>query len=147
MTRSHVPILHLKKEPKPRSRLTRGGRIKPVSAKMAKISKIYRALKLQFLQEHPLCQHWLHENGFDESRAVKLHNEFSGSYVTAGTNMADLKTIRTWDIPKSTQVHHRRGRGKYHLDVSTWMAVSAEGHAAIHADPEKSYRLGYMLPR
>jgi hypothetical protein len=126
MTRSHVPILHLKKEPKPRSRLTRGGRIKPVSAKMAKISKLYRALKLQFLQQRPYCEYWLAERGLSTAN-VHLH-------VIPG-------------IPPSTQVHHRRGRGKYHLDVSTWMAVSAEGHAAIHADPEKSYRLGYMLPR
>jgi hypothetical protein len=45
------------------------------------------------------------------------------------------------------EIHHKKGRGKYLLDTSTWMAVSSEGHRAIHADPKKSYAMGWMLPR
>lgn len=32
----------------------------------------------------------------------------------------------------ATDVHHRLGRNKFYLDVSTWLAVSREGHEFIH---------------
>ena len=35
----------------------------------------------------------------------------------------------------ATQVHHRKGRGKFYLDVSTWLATSANGHQFIHDNP------------
>jgi hypothetical protein len=145
MTRTHIPILHKKKEDKPRSRLTRGGRIKPVSAKMAKISKIYRALKLQFLEEHPYCQHYIQEHKLMEKEVIDL----DGSGVMRVPADSDFISwyMQRHVVPRSVQVHHKKGRGKYHLDVSSWMAVSAEGHAQIHADPETAYRKGYMLPR
>lgn len=47
----------------------------------------------------------------------------------------------------ATQVHHRRGRGKFMLDVTTWLAVSDFGHKQIHDKPAYSYEKGYMLPR
>ena len=47
----------------------------------------------------------------------------------------------------ATEVHHKRGRGKYLLDTTTWMAVSSENHKLIHANPKYSYEKGYMLPR
>lgn len=144
MTRTHVPILHQKKEAKPRSRLTRGSRIKPVGAKMAKISKLYRALKLQFLQEHPYCQHWIAECGLNEADVII----WGGRYKV--NMLHPLTPTLTYDgmgqVPRSAEVHHKRGRGKYHLDVSTWMAVRP-GHATyIHEDPLR-YEKGYCLPR
>lgn len=47
----------------------------------------------------------------------------------------------------STECHHRKGRGKFMLDVSTWMAVCSQAHQEIHFDPENSYKMGWMLPR
>jgi len=36
---------------------------------------------------------------------------------------------------RATEVHHKRGRGKFLNDVSTWLAVSREGHERIEANP------------
>ncbi len=129
--RSHIPILNIPKPKKPKSRLTRGGGIRPVSAKRAKLNKIYSALRKKFLAEHPLCQWWL-----SEVKNIEIIRGYA--FWPDGVRIK---------IPESCDVHHKKGRGKYLLDVSTWMAVSRAGHDAIHADPKKSYEKGYMLPR
>lgn len=132
MERTHIPI------PKPtkQSKLTRGGRIKPVSAKRAKLNKIYSALRKKFLEDNPLCEHWICELYHSTPEEIRPISSIFQD------NPAGVK-----HIPKSTDVHHRKGRGKYLLDVSTWMAVSREGHQWIHANPKESYEKGYMLPR
>lgn len=43
----------------------------------------------------------------------------------------------------STDVHHKRGRGIYYLDCSTWMAVCRNHHTWIETHPKESYELGY----
>lgn len=55
-----------------------------------------------------------------------------------------MKALGKGNVP-ATDVHHKKGRGKYMLDVSTWMAVSREGHVYIHDNPEESYKRGWML--
>lgn len=47
----------------------------------------------------------------------------------------------------ATEIHHRKGRGKYLLDETTWLAVSAEAHRKIHDNPKWSYEKGYLLRR
>jgi hypothetical protein len=47
------------------------------------------------------------------------------------------------DLP-SDQVHHRKSRGKYLNDVSTWSAVSAEGHRWIHDNPKAAKERGLL---
>lgn len=51
------------------------------------------------------------------------------------------------EIRPSTEIHHKKGRGKYLLDTSTWMAVCRTAHDEIHFNPEESYKRGWMLPR
>lgn len=41
-------------------------------------------------------------------------------------------------------VHHVYGRGKYYLDVSTWMAVSRQAHDRIHHDKAWAREQGYL---
>lgn len=48
---------------------------------------------------------------------------------------------------RATDIHHKKGRGKYLLDESTWLAVSREGHRWIHDHPKQAAELGYILPR
>jgi hypothetical protein len=131
MNRSHIPVLHHKKTKKPVSRLTRGSRIKPVSATRAKINKIYSALRKTFLELHPYCQWTFLERNVAEDTVIAIAKK-AGVYAP---------------YPRSVDIHHMKGRGKYLLDTSTWMAVSRQAHDYIHANPEESYRKGYMLPR
>jgi hypothetical protein len=48
---------------------------------------------------------------------------------------------------KSVDVHHKRGRGLYYLDESTWIAVSRKAHQDIEANPEWAYEMGYSESR
>lgn len=48
---------------------------------------------------------------------------------------------------KSTEVHHTysgSNRNRYYLEVSTWMAVSREGHNFIHNNVSISKQKGYL---
>lgn len=48
---------------------------------------------------------------------------------------------------QTVEVHHTfsgKDRAKYYLDVSTWLAVSRDGHNWIHANPKEARELGYL---
>lgn len=44
----------------------------------------------------------------------------------------------------STHVHHRKGRGKYLCDETTFVATTAEGDKWIHANPKIATELGFL---
>lgn len=48
---------------------------------------------------------------------------------------------------KSTDVHHMKGRGKYHLDTSTWLSVCRSCHNWIENNPEDAKDLGFSMTR
>jgi hypothetical protein len=134
-TRSHIPIPNRTLTKKPVSRLMRGGSLKPVSAKTAKLKKIYNALVKDMLKRHPWCQHWLAENKFTESDVSE-----AGVVYRKGPPEVWMQ------VPRSAECHHRKGRGKYYLDTSTWMMVRPGHSIYIHLDPLR-YEKGYCLPR
>ncbi len=46
----------------------------------------------------------------------------------------------------TTQIHHMKGRaGSLYLDKRFWLAVSAEGHSFIHANPKIALERGWMI--
>ena len=47
----------------------------------------------------------------------------------------------------ATEVHHKKGRGKYHLDTSTWLPVCRNCHTWIETNPQEAYELGFSLIR
>ena len=47
----------------------------------------------------------------------------------------------------STDVHHKKGRGVYHLDITTWLPVCRNCHMWIEEHPEESYELGFSSLR
>jgi len=47
----------------------------------------------------------------------------------------------------ATECHHRKGRGQFLLDESTFMAVCSDAHKSIHSNTKLSYERGWMLPR
>lgn len=47
----------------------------------------------------------------------------------------------------ATEIHHTycgKDRAKYYLDVSTWLAVSRDGHNWIHDNPKEARELGFL---
>ena len=47
----------------------------------------------------------------------------------------------------ATEIHHKQGRGVYHLDTSTWLPVCRNCHMWIEEHPEESYELGFSGSR
>ena len=48
---------------------------------------------------------------------------------------------------KSTDVHHKKGRGIYHNNVSTWLSVCRTCHNWIELNPTEAEELGFSLKR
>jgi len=47
----------------------------------------------------------------------------------------------------ATDIHHTKGRGKYHLDTSTWLAVCRNCHIWIENYPVHAKELGFSSDR
>ena len=47
----------------------------------------------------------------------------------------------------TTDVHHRRGRGKYYLDVSTFIPLCRSCHTKIELNPEFAKSSGFSFSR
>ncbi len=48
---------------------------------------------------------------------------------------------------QTIEIHHTycgKDRAKYYLDISTWLAVSREGHNWIHDNPKEARELGFL---
>lgn len=54
--------------------------------------------------------------------------------------VGDCKRSSKW-------VHHKRGRGKWLLDVEYWLAVCFWCHRRIHDNPAWAREQGYLLSR
>ena len=46
---------------------------------------------------------------------------------------------------KSTDVHHKAGRGKHYLDKDTWLSVCRSCHDKIHREPIWAREHGYLI--
>ena len=44
---------------------------------------------------------------------------------------------------QATDVHHKKGRGTHHLDVSTWLPVCRSCHMWIEVHPLEASELGF----
>lgn len=89
--------------------------------------RIYSAKAKRFLEHHPHCQIWLARIGLKESNVPES--------IIAGHYYA----------PRSTEIHHINGRtGGNYLDEKTWLAVSREQHAWVHANPALARNLGLL---
>lgn len=47
----------------------------------------------------------------------------------------------------ATEIHHKQGRGVYHLDTLTWLPVCRNCHNWIENNPTESYELGFSGSR
>lgn len=125
-----------------RSPLKRKTPLRKRSAKKAKLDREYTKLRKQYLEDNPICEWWLAENGFDDATV-----RFGGAegLIIVHKNKG---IVMVNEAPPSVEIHHVRGRvGALLNDTNFWMAVSREGHDAIHQNPKRSYELGYMKKR
>ena len=48
---------------------------------------------------------------------------------------------------QSTDVHHKKGRGEYHLVVDTWLSVCRSCHTWIEEHPTEAIELNLSIKR
>jgi len=46
---------------------------------------------------------------------------------------------------RSTDVHHKAGRGKHYLDENTWLSVCRPCHDKIHREPIWAREKGFLI--
>lgn len=101
--------------------------IRRVSKKRAAQLREYSARRKVFLELHPICGVWLRENGISENVA------------------AVFALLLTASAPRSTEIHHMNRRFGARLNDETyWLAVCAESHRKIHAEPKWAREQGYL---
>lgn len=102
-----------------RSSPVRASTLRRISARKRAEDKTYALLRSAFLAEHEWCEVCRVEWREDHNRPVRYAEE----------------------------CHHKRGRGKFYLDPSTYLAVCSEHHHKITTEPEWAYRMGYSVRR
>tara|TARA_B100001093_G_scaffold504253_1_gene559790 strand:- start:25 stop:312 length:288 start_codon:yes stop_codon:yes gene_type:complete len=81
-------------------------------------------------------------------RVSKARREASKIYLTLRQSfLADLPLCEVCEKEKSTDVHHKKGRGKYYLDVDTWLSVCRKCHDRIHVNPSWARENGFIEDR
>jgi len=74
-----------------------------------------------------------------------------GAYTVLRRKFMEEKPMCEAALPgcnsNATDVHHKKGRGKYHLDVSTWLSVCRQCHSYIEEHPDEAFELGFSESR
>jgi len=131
-------------QPANKTPLKRKKRMKAVSRKRIKINKEYSRLRAEFLLKYPYCQFFLAEHGLSEK---DVHDVTGRGPVIGYVDPSNPFRMVEERVPLATDIHHRKGRGRYLLDTSTWMTVSRDAHRWIHDNPKEAMGKGYLLPR
>lgn len=84
----------------------------------------YHDLKRMYLREHHYCE----------------------AEICCGAEV-ERDGVLIWYPARATEIHHMRGRGRYYLDVSTWLAVCADCHRYITEHPAYAFEYGFSLRR
>ena len=82
----------------------------------------------------------------------------SKKLAKANAKYSKLRKEFLWDKPncqarmpgctlKSTDIHHKLGRGKYLNDTSTWLSCCRKCHNWIELHPEESIELNFTISR
>ena len=75
-----------------------------------------------------------------EAKYSQLRREFLAEYPLCQAALHKCTN-------NSTEVHHKRGRGIYHNDVSTWLSVCRNCHNWIELNPVEAEELGFSIKR
>ncbi|MHA4844460.1 hypothetical protein ACX0G7_09860 [Flavitalea antarctica] len=80
-------------------------------------------------------------------RQAGLLAEYNRKLIPFKKKNPTCKATLTGCSHKTTDVHHMKGRGKYLLDVSTWLPTCRNCHCTIEQDPALAKSLGLSYSR
>jgi hypothetical protein len=127
--------------------------IRKVSAKRAKEMKQYKVLREDLLKHRPMCDAYLILLGLDRAtidnlQAIAVIAIWQGMDVPAIPAGDKAEEFKAMGIPaycpRSFDCHHVRGRNKYYLDVTSFLAVSRTCHEYIHQNPSAARAAGLL---
>lgn len=72
---------------------------------------------------------------------AKLNSQFKKEHPTCEARVNQYCTFY------ASEVHHKRGRGEYFLDVSTWLSVCRTCHVYITDHPKEAIERGWSESR
>lgn len=75
------------------------------------------------------------------SSELKLYSKLRREFLEANPFCAVYPNL------PATDIHHKKGRGKYLNDTSTWLSVSREGHQRIEMFPVEAKERGWSVSR
>lgn len=126
------------------SPLLRSKPIRKVSAKRAKQLREYSARRIYFLRENPICQVWLHENGWARHDSGIYTKKVTDQIHTQKTAL-DLLGDPHFFAPAATEVHHvAKRRGEMLNDERNWLAVCRHNHERIEQNKSWARANGYL---
>ena len=79
--------------------------------------------------------------------SAKLLNELSRYRALRKRFLVDNPQCAVYPHLPATEIHHKKGRGKYLNDTTTWLAVSRQGHNRIEAFPVEAKEKGWSVSR
>jgi len=110
-----------------------------VSAQRTVQLRAYSGLRKQFLADHPICQVWLVEHGWEQLKPSLFSHKPS-------QRVLDAYDMLITGAPAATEVHHKNGRtGERLNDFAHCMAVSRSSHEWIHANATKARAKGFLF--
>ena len=100
-----------------------------------------------------LCRHFREPK--KEKKGLNQVSEKSkgrvSEYNRAAAEFKKKNPVCKAALPSCTKqtkdVHHVKGRGKYLLDESTWLAVCRNCHDTIHQYPKESKEIGLLISK
>lgn len=118
---------------------------KQMDREMDKRKKLIAKQKLQQSQPKPAVKKVSDKRKEQNHEYFKLVEQFKKDnpqcHAKILVGMVSICTINTEDP------HHRKGRGKYLLDVSTWLPVCRNCHIYIENHPEEAKEKGWSESR
>ena len=79
------------------------------------------------------------------NRVSKKRREEFEEYKKLGTEFLKEGICERCGSHKKLDIHHKAGRGRFYLDIETWMAACRECHDYIHRYPIESREKGWLI--
>ena len=111
-----------------------------MSARRRKELAEYAIARRRFLNEHPICQVWLRENGL--KRTLNGMYVYDFGHAVVPITLHDLVSM---GARVSTEIHHiGKRRGRALLDETKWLAVCRQNHRRIEENKGWAREHGYL---
>tara|TARA_R110000751_G_scaffold1991_2_gene7692 strand:+ start:3821 stop:4084 length:264 start_codon:yes stop_codon:yes gene_type:complete len=80
-------------------------------------------------------------------KMAKTNREYSKLRIEFLTDRPNCMASLPGCTLRAAEIHHKKGRGKYHNDITTWLSVCRVCHDWIETHPEEAIELNLSITR